>query len=125
MSIERAKKYLESNETELAKKLLLEIIESDKKNISAILLLCGISTRTQDWNLGSDIFRTLSQIRPKDSLASSGLVQSLFNLSKFDEAIDEMNRFREATDNSTEENKIVLKEYEKIHKEIEKTRRQE
>jgi len=113
-TIEQAKKLLESSDIEQAKKLLLDMAESTPDDVSVWILLCGIATRTQDWELGAISFGRLVKLRPASSLATSGLVQSYVNLDRHEEAMGEIERFRLASDLDSEEAQIVMDEHKRV-----------
>jgi len=118
MTIDKAKALLEQDEIQQAQELLLSIVHDDNSNAGAILLLCGISTRTKNWALGADSFEHLVNLRPKSGLASSGLVQSYFNLGRYDDALKEIERFKANADTESAEAKAVLSEHQKVIDEI-------
>lgn len=113
-TLEQAKKLLESGDIDQARKLLLGMTRSTPDDISIWILLCGISTRTQDWELGVISFGRLAKLCPASSLATSGLVQSYVNLDRHKEAIYEIERFKSVLDPSSDEARIVMKEHNRI-----------
>jgi len=119
-TVEQAKKLLESGDIDQARKLLLDMAKSAPDDVSVWMLLCGIATRTQDWELGVISFGRLVKLRPASSLATSGLVQSYVNLDRHEEAIDEIERFKTAADLDSEEARIVIDEHKCVEELIEK-----
>lgn len=117
-AIEQAKKLLEENEIEEARRLLLDIAGSAPDTASAWLLLSGIATRTGDWDLGVKSFGELVRLRPASSLASSGLVQSYANLGRKDEALSEIRRFKSAADPTNDEARTVIDEHDQVAKRL-------
>jgi tetratricopeptide (TPR) repeat protein len=114
MTLEKAKSILESGDIEQATELLLTIIQADDSNVGAWLLLCGISTRTQNWPLGVKSFGQLVRLRSTDCLASSGLVQSYYKLGEYEKSLDEIDRFKNAADKSKENVQLVMEEHKKV-----------
>lgn len=123
-TVEQAKKLLESDDIEQAKKLLLDIAKSTPDDASVWMLLCGISTRTQDWELGVISFDRLVKLRPASSLATSGLVQSYMNLDRHKEALNEIERFKSTADLNSEEARIVMDEHKRVENMIAKKGKQ-
>lgn len=113
MTIEKAKELLMLGEVDKAERILLNLARSDKNNVSAWLLLCGISMRKKNWTLGVESFEYLVALRPTNPLASSGLVQSYFNTGQYEEALKEITRFSESGNFESEDAKIVLNEHQK------------
>lgn len=113
-SIEQAKNLLEAGNIKQGRMLLEDITNFDPDNVSAWLLLCGISTRTQDWELGAHCFKHLTHLRPSSSLASSGLVQSYMNLNRCNEVLEEIKRFQAVANLDNEEVRIVMKEHQRV-----------
>jgi len=120
-TIEEAKNLLEQGDIQQGRQILLGITKAEPDNSSAWLLLCGISTRTQDWELGILSFRNLVNLRPRSALASSGLVQSLMESNRPKEALKEIQRFRSIADSESEEVQIVLQEHRGIEEKINKS----
>ena len=118
MTLENAKSLLENGEFEQARKVLIEITNSEQDNVAAWLLLCGLSVKTEDWVLGLQSFSNLCRCRPNSAIASSGLVQSYFNLAMYDDALHEMERFELACDGNNEEHRSVLEEYQHVRDKI-------
>lgn len=114
MNIDKAKSLLESGDIEQAQKLLLEITNNDKNNYSGWMLLCGIASRTENWQLGAKSFGQAVKLKPSNCLVSSGLVQSFLKLDQKKDALMEIERFKLIADNDAEDVKSVLKEFEKI-----------
>ncbi len=114
IEIENAKKLLDAGDINEAKELLLTISRSNPSEYSVCILLCGISTRTNDWILGKDSFEHLVKLRPSNSLASSGLVQSYWKLGDYDKALQEIDRFKDNADLTNESAKNVLEEHKQV-----------
>ncbi len=114
MSLEKAKLMLNKGEILEASKLLLDMVEKDPKSSSAWLLLCGIATRTQNWELGVKSFSGLAKLRPSSHLASSGLVQSLYNSDRHVDTLKEIKRFKSVADINLENDRDVMVEHQKI-----------
>ena len=94
--------------------LLLNKVEAEPQNKSAWLLLCGVASRTQNWNLGLKSFGALVKLRPSSGLASSGLVQSFCENKRFTEALEEIERFKKVADVANDNDKSVLAEFDAI-----------
>lgn len=118
MNLNEIKKMLESGDIDAARFHLIDIVKADRNQPRAWLLLSGIAMRTDDWNLGVQAFRALVELRPNDSLSSSGLVQSLFKLERYTEVMDEINRFDAVADRENAADCAVLLEHNEIVKEI-------
>ena len=109
--IEQAKKLLESGNIQQGRQLLLDMATAEPENASVWLLLSGIATRKKDWELGVISFSHLVALRPSSGLASSGLVQSYMYLGRYEDVLDEIERFRSTADVGREEVQIVMEEH--------------
>ena len=115
-SIELAKQLLVEDKIEAATSVLKSLVKSEPTNEKAWIILCGISSRTSNWKLGSESFLRLTELRPKDALASSGLVQCLIELGEIEKAHTEISRFREAADVKASGVEEVLAEFSDLEK---------
>jgi Flp pilus assembly protein TadD len=79
-------------------------------------LLGRIAFNNERFQLAQDAFRKLTEIKPKNDLASSGLFHSLWVQEKEVEALEEMKRFIFEANN--ENNKEQIEEYLQILSEI-------
>lgn len=118
MTLQKAKALLESGNLEEAREHLLQAARNDMHNPSIWLLLSGIASRTNDWELGLKSFKRLSAIRPSSRLASSGLVQCMYNLGLYEDAIVEIDRFRGVADKADENDQSVMNEHQAIRDRI-------
>lgn len=119
MTIKKAKRLLELGDIESARQHLLQLADDHQDDASIWLLLSGIASRTEDWELGRISFGKLVEIRPSSGLASSGLVQCLYKLRRYDEAINEIDRFAGIANRHDETDCAVLEEHNNVRKRIE------
>jgi len=118
MNIEVAKALLEKGDVDGATKLLLDVAHQNPSDVNVWLLLGAVSTRTSNWILGEQSFSKLVQLKPSSPLASSGLVQSYYELGKYDDALSEINRFRSELDFDNPDARVVLAEQDKMVEKI-------
>lgn len=100
-----------------ARLLLLEILQEDKENITALMMLGGSYFVSGKYTEAEMVFEKLVLLVPGSGQFSIALFNTLWKLERHEEALEEIKRFMRHADRNTE--RATFDQYAEITRAIE------
>ncbi len=114
--LEEAKSLLESNDSDKARVILLEVLKEEPNNQTVLMMLGGAYFYEKKFAEAEMVFERLVLAEPKLGQVSIALFNSLMAQGRHEEAVDEIRRFISAADPIVE--RETLEKYAEISKAI-------
>lgn len=114
--LEEAKSLLESNNSDEARIILLELLKDEPNNQTVLMMLGGAYFYEKKYAEAEMVFERLVLAEPKLGQVSIALFNSLMMQGRHEEAVDEIRRFISSADPVVE--RVTLEKYAEISKAI-------
>lgn len=114
--LEEAKSLLESNNSDEARIILLELLKDEPNNQTVLMMLGGAYFYEKKYAEAEMVFERLVLAEPKLGQVSIALFNSLMMQGRYEEAVDEIRRFISSADPVVE--RETLEKYAEISKAI-------
>jgi predicted Zn-dependent protease len=114
--VKKAKGLLEEGKGEQARMVLLELLQSEPKNPTVLLMLGGAYFYEKMYAEAEMVYERLQQTEPGSGVVSIALFNSLWKQGRHAEAADEIRRFISMADPVTE--RETLRHYAEISRAI-------
>jgi len=115
-SLNQARSLSESGESDAARMILLEVLQQEKSNQTALLMLGGSYFYAEKFLEAEIVFERLVLMEPGNGKFSIALFNTLWKQSRTDEAVEEIRRFLAVADKVKEVE--TVNQYVAITKEI-------
>lgn len=115
-SLNQARSLSESGESDAARMILLEVLQQEKSNQTALLMLGGSYFYAEKFLEAEMVFERLVLMEPGNGKFSIALFNTLWKQSRTDEAVEEIRRFLAVADKVKEVE--TVNQYVAITKEI-------
>lgn len=110
--LDQARKFLEQGQSDQAHEILINILQSDPDNKSALLMIGGYYFSANQLPEAEMIFEQLILQEPGTGQYSIALFNTLWKQNRMDEAFEEIRRFMATADKTTE--KTTIEQYVEI-----------
>lgn len=114
--LHRAKALLEGGRSEEARLCLLELLQKEKDNTAALLILGGVYFAEQKYAEAEMVFQRLVRLEPDSGRLSIALFNTLWKQGRHEEAAGEIHRFLAVADRVKEAE--TLRQYAAISQAI-------
>jgi len=115
-SLNQARSLSESGESDAARMILLEVLQQEKSNQTALLMLGGSYFYAEKFLEAEMVFERLVLMEPGNGKFSIALFNTLWKQNRTDEAVEEIRRFLAVADKVKEVE--TVNQYVAITKEI-------